>query len=137
MVTVPISIVDDIAPCENPDSGIVFPFISNSEGQHLSTLDDYLNNLSFNDQYTVYPDEVIVSFIWYNKTVTLLLNQNLISGEESVTEWTEDNITYAEFIDEKCYYQGIIKDQLRSHVAVSLCNGLVSFINYCRYDTFC
>ncbi|KAJ8318392.1 hypothetical protein KUTeg_003483 [Tegillarca granosa] len=95
----------DISPCEEPESGVVFPFISDSEGHHLSTLEDYLQHLNLNGRYNNYPDQLIVSFTWHNKTITLLLKQNLINGEESVTEWTEDDITYAEFIDEKCYYQ--------------------------------
>lgn len=79
--------------------------------------------------YPDLPNQFNVAIRWRLKVLNLLLHKTELTNSNSFIEWTENNVTgIRQYIsDENCYYQGFIAGMDSSFVAISACNGLVSF----------
>lgn len=79
--------------------------------------------------YPDLPNQFNVAIRWRLKVLNLLLHKTELTNSNSYIEWTENNVTgIRQYIsEENCYYQGFIAGMDSSFVAISACNGLVSF----------
>ena len=66
-----------------------------------------------------------VTLKWRRRKLEVVLYQNQVTSEQTHSEWTEGNLTYALSSHRECFYHGYVKGQATSYSAIATCNGLV------------
>lgn len=116
---------------------IVTPISTDSEGNFLSHEVSKRHKSRFQRDVEDFTKKFSDTKIYYNVTIfgkefhlRLKLNSKLIAPGATM-EWEEDsNVRVIELHHKNCFYIGDITDLANASVAISNCDGLVSFFYY-------
>ncbi|KAK3747376.1 hypothetical protein RRG08_035806 [Elysia crispata] len=107
-------------PCKARRTEIVFPQVHDFAGRvTFSALGNDDNRQSALLHATIR---------WRRRKLETVLYQNQVTSDQTHSEWTEGNLTYALSSHRDCFYRGYIKGQKSSFAAISACEGLAGFI---------